>query len=132
MGVGARLAEERGRWAQEWHATDLDLESERLLDHLVPGEELRTAVPGLRVREPQRPDPVLIGVTDRRIVVVGPGMAAGGRDIGVADAVAIDPLDRCAPCTVRFRLAASSAVVDVELDPFALTQLREQVDVREG
>ena len=37
MGAGARLAEERGRWADHWHVVDLDQASERLLDSLDPG-----------------------------------------------------------------------------------------------
>ena len=78
MGAGARLAEERGRWADHWRIIDLDHESEHLLDSLDPGEELRAAVPGrLRMSGPRVVDPVLIGVTDRRVLVVGPSMPGG-------------------------------------------------------
>ena len=78
MGAGARFAEERGRWADHWRIVDLDQESEHLLDNLGPDEELRAAVPGrLRTTGPRGVDPVLIGVTDRRVLVVGPSMPGG-------------------------------------------------------
>ena len=78
MGAGARFAEERGRWADHWRIVDLDQESEHLLDNLDPDEELRAAVPGrLRTTGPRGVDPVLIGVTDRRVLVVGPSMPGG-------------------------------------------------------
>ena len=55
---------------------DLEQEGEHLLDLLSPAEELRTAVPGLRIAaDVERP--VLIGITDRRVLVVGRTSAAG-------------------------------------------------------
>jgi hypothetical protein len=70
MGAGARLAEERDRWEDHWRLVDLERESEHLLDVLSPAEELRTAVPGLRTAVDGE-SPVLIGITDRRVLVVG-------------------------------------------------------------
>jgi hypothetical protein len=78
MGAGARLAEERDRWADHWRIADLDHESEHLLENLDLGEELRAAVPArIRLAGPHAVDPVLIGVTDRRVLVVGPSMPGG-------------------------------------------------------
>jgi hypothetical protein len=70
MGAGARLAEERDRWEDHWRMVDLERESEHLLDLLFPAEELRTAVPGLRTAADGE-SPVLVGITDRRVLVVG-------------------------------------------------------------
>ena len=70
MGAGARLAEERDRWEDHWRMVDLERESEHLLDLLSPAEELRTAVPGLRTAADGE-SPVLVGITDRRVLVVG-------------------------------------------------------------
>lgn len=129
MGAGARLAEERGRWADHWRVIDLDRESEHLLDTLDPGEELRAAVPGLQEREPRGADPVLIGVTDRRVLVVGPGAAsAAGREVRVADATGV--MTRLiAGGTFTVLLAdMPGGVVELDLDPAALDRLREHVD----
>lgn len=93
MGSGARLAQERDGWAAEWRTADLDQEGEHLLGILESAEELRAAVPGVRVAlvdgatqrdegdgaggtarrliAARRHRPVLIAVTDRRILVVG-------------------------------------------------------------
>jgi hypothetical protein len=70
MGAGARLAEERDRWEDHWRVVDLEQEGELLLDILLPSEELRTAVPGLRMAADGE-SAVLIGITDQRVLVVG-------------------------------------------------------------
>ncbi len=75
MGAGARLAEERDRWSDDWQIADLEPEGEHLLDLLELAEELRAVVPGVRDGSLCRA-PVLIGVTDRRILVVGRWPAA--------------------------------------------------------
>lgn len=75
MGAGARLAEERDRWPVDWQVADLDQEGEHLLDLLAGAEELRAAVPALRIAcgsdGAAAPASVLIGVTNRRVLVVG-------------------------------------------------------------
>lgn len=85
MGSGAQLAQERDGWAADWREADLDQEGEHLLGLLDRAEELRAAVPAVRVSQTgdtahnggdgaggaARPSVVLIGVTDRRIIVVG-------------------------------------------------------------
>ncbi len=70
MGAGARLAEERDKWSDDWQITDLEPEGEHLIALLEIAEELRAVVPGVREGSSGRA-PVLIGVTDRRILVVG-------------------------------------------------------------
>lgn len=129
MGAGARLAEERGRWADHWHVVDLDQASERLLDSLDPGEELRTAVPGFREREPHGVDPVLIGITDRRVLVVGSGTAsANGDHVAVADATrAMSRVVAGRTFTVVLS-DLPGGEVELDLDPADLLRLRELVD----
>jgi hypothetical protein len=108
---------------------DLENASEHLLDSLDPDEELRAAVPGLRGRELHGADPVLIGVTDRRVLVVGPRTAsASDRSVEVADATRV--MTRLvAGGTFTVRLAdLPGGVVDLELDPVALARLRQHVD----
>jgi len=70
MGAGARLAEERDKWSDDWQIADLEPEGEHLIALLEMAEELRAVVPGVREGSSGRA-PVLIGVTDRRILVVG-------------------------------------------------------------
>jgi len=71
MGAGARLAAERDRWPEHWRVADLDGHEEVLLALLHPSEELRAAVPGLRSDDHDGRHEVLVGVTDRRVVLVG-------------------------------------------------------------
>ena len=70
MGAGARLAEERDKWSDDWQTADLEPEGEHLIALLEMAEELRAVVPGVREGSTGRAA-VLIGVTDRRILVVG-------------------------------------------------------------
>lgn len=85
MGAGARLAEERDRWGGHWLVVDLEMEGEHLLELLGPGEELRAAVPGFRDAWPHGEDPVLIGVTDRRVLVIGRRATPGGEQLAIED-----------------------------------------------
>lgn len=129
MGAGARLAEERGRWADHWRIVDLEQAGDRLLECLEPEEELRTAVPGFREREPHGADPVLIGVTDRRVLVVGPGEPSATLDhVGVAD------VTRAARRTFEGRTFTvvhddlPGGEVEIDLEPADLARLRELMD----
>lgn len=71
MGSGARLAAERDRWPEHWRVADLDREEDFLLDMLEPAEELRAVVPGMRTTPQDGEEQILIGVTNRRVVLVG-------------------------------------------------------------
>ena len=71
MGAGARFAAERDRWPEHWRVADLDLEEDFLLALLEPAEELRAVIPGMRTTPADGEEQVLVGVTDRRVVVVG-------------------------------------------------------------
>ncbi len=77
MGAGARMAAERDRWPEHWRVADLDVEEEGLLDLLLDAEELRAVVPGTRTTTDGDVQ-VLVGVTDRRVVVVGRGSRGAG------------------------------------------------------
>jgi hypothetical protein len=70
MGAGARFAAERDRWPEHWRVADLDVEADGLLALLQPSEELRTVVPAMRSTSSDGIEQVLIGVTDRRVVIV--------------------------------------------------------------
>ena len=96
MGAGARLAEERDRWPEQWRVADLEQEEEHLLDLLEPAEELRAAVPAVPPEE-RRP-PVLIGVTDRRLLLI----TRTGDGIDVIDATDCAPyVGRTGPIPFR-------------------------------
>ena len=58
------------KWTDDWQIADLEPEGEHLIALLELAEELRAVVPGVREGSSGRA-PVLIGVTDRRILVVG-------------------------------------------------------------
>ena len=88
MGAGARLAEERDRWEDHWRMVDLEQEAEHLLSILSPAEELRTAVPGLRTAADGE-SPVLIGVTDRRALVIGRWRADAGEGSGLRAGISV-------------------------------------------
>ncbi|MET0324691.1 MAG: hypothetical protein ABW219_05650, partial [Ilumatobacteraceae bacterium] len=65
---------------------DLEQEEEHLLDLLDPAEELLAVVPG-RTSHTEGPDQVLIGVTDRRVLVIGRRRAPDSTwTLAVADA----------------------------------------------
>jgi hypothetical protein len=71
MGAGARFAAERDRWPEHWRVADLDMEEDVLLAMLEPAEELRAVIPGMRTTPAAGDEQVLIGVTDRRVVLIG-------------------------------------------------------------
>lgn len=71
MGAGARFAAERDRWPEHWRVADLDREEDFLLALLGPAEELRAVIPGMRSTPAAGEEQVLIGVTDRRVVLIG-------------------------------------------------------------
>ena len=70
MGAGARFAAERDRWPEHWRVADLEMEEDGLLADLQPTEELRAVVPAMRSTSAHGEVQVLIGVTDRRVVLV--------------------------------------------------------------
>jgi hypothetical protein len=70
MGAGARLAAERDRWPEHWRFADLEREEDFLLAMLEPAEELRAVIPGTRSTPDDGDEQILIGVTDRRVVLV--------------------------------------------------------------
>lgn len=124
MGAGARLAEERDRWPDHWRVADLEQEEEHLLDLLAPAEELRAAVPGLKTTDADGDEQVLIGVTDRRVVVIGRHRTPDASwTVRVADAT------RCA-ATVERRgtVPFDGGRLEFDLDDDALTRLWAQVD----
>src|SRR5829696_7563991 len=85
MGAGARLAAERDRWPEHWRFADLDQEEDLLLKLLEPAEELRAVVPGMRSTPADGQEQVLIGVTDRRVVLVGRRSRSDAAAPGVTD-----------------------------------------------
>jgi hypothetical protein len=124
MGAGARLAEERDRWPDHWRVADLEQEEERLLDLLDPAEELLAAVPG-RTSQTEGQDQVLIGVTDRRVLVIGRRRAADSTwTLGVADATT------CAAKVDRTgdSLPYRGGRLELDLDEDALRRLWDKVD----
>jgi hypothetical protein len=94
MGAGARFAAERDRWPEHWRVADLDQEQDFLLELLQPAEELRAVIPGMRSTPADGEEQVLIGVTDRRVVLIGRGErseAAPVRLLDVTECVASAP-----------------------------------------
>jgi hypothetical protein len=71
MGAGARFAAERDRWPEHWRVADLDREEDLLLELLEPGEELRAVIPAMRCTPALGEEQALVGVTDRRVVLIG-------------------------------------------------------------
>ena len=148
MGAGARLAEERDKWSDDWQVADLEQEGEHLVGLLETAEELRTVVPGVREGSWCRA-PVLIGVTDRRILVVGRWPAADADQGSYDDSRHEVPMDAVpvdeGPMYVTTALTASLEEArdgrgtrlglpgaEFRLDPVALDRLREHVDGRQG
>ena len=123
MGAGARLAEERDRWPDHWRVADLEQEEERLLDLLDPAEELLAVVPG-RTSQTDGQDQVLIGVTDRRVLVIGRRRAADSTwMLGVADAtMCAAKADRSGSVPYR------GGRLELDLDEDAIRRLWEKVD----
>jgi len=124
MGAGARLAEERDRWPDHWRVADLEQEEEHLLDLLDPAEELLAAVPGHRMSDTDGQDQVLIGVTDRRVLVIGRRRAADSTwTLGAADATT------CAATINRDgAMPFRGGRLELDLDEDALRRLWDTVD----
>jgi hypothetical protein len=124
------LAEERDRWEDHWRLVDLEQEGEHLLDLLSPAEELRTAVPGLRIAaDVERP--VLIGITDRRVLVVGRTSAAGpGGGSGLRATFHVDDVTARSPGFARGAVmpAADGGTITLDLDEQALDRLWSAMD----
>lgn len=85
MGAGARFKAERDRWPEHWRVADLDGQEDVLLAQLQPSEELRAVVPGLRANPCDGHHEVLVGVTDRRVVLVGRDPKSAGEPFQVYD-----------------------------------------------
>ena len=130
MGAGARLAEERDRWEDHWLMVDLDREGEHLLDLLSPTEELRAVVPGLR-SAPDGEGPVLVGITDRRALVIGRRPSTGTGDgsgpshgFGVHDVTTrVAEFVRGTPMVV-----ADGDTIELDLGELALDRLCISID----
>ena len=123
MGAGARLAEERDRWPDHWRVADLEQEEEHLLDLLAPTEELRAAVPGRRTSDIDGDEQVLIGVTDRRVIVIGRRTADTSADVTVADATS------CASKIERASLMRfPGGQLELDVDQEAMARLWASVD----
>jgi hypothetical protein len=124
MGAGARLADERDRWEDHWRLVDLEQEGEHLLDILFPAEELRTAVPGLLIATDGE-SPVLIGITDQRVLVVGRGWEAEpGGGSGLRTGISVDDLtDHVKTSTPAASLQVAGGTIELDLDDDALDRL---------
>jgi hypothetical protein len=133
MGAGARLAEERDRWSDDWQIADLEQEGEHLLGLLERAEELRAAVPGVREGSSCRA-PVLIGVTDRRILVVGRWPTADDESTMLEGSMHVTTALTASLEEARdgrgTRLGLPGA--EFTLDPVALDRLWEHMAGRQG
>jgi hypothetical protein len=123
------LAEERDRWEDHWRLVDLEREGEHLLDNLSPREELRTAVPGLRTAADGE-SPVLIGITDRRVLVVGRQRADAGERLGAQPGVSVVDVT---PHVAGLGRASSIEMADgdtiaFDLDDHTMDRLWESMD----
>ncbi|MET0147307.1 MAG: hypothetical protein ABW328_21365 [Ilumatobacteraceae bacterium] len=123
MGAGARLAEERDRWPDHWRVADLEQEEEQLLDLLDPSEELRAAVPGRRTSMIDGDEQVLIGVTDRRVLIIGRRTADANSAVRVADATS------CASTIERAALMqVPGGHLELDIDQEGMSRLWARVD----
>jgi hypothetical protein len=108
---------------------DLEREGEQLLDTLSPAEELRTAVPGLRTAADGE-SPVLIGITDRRVLVVSRQRADAGACLGAQLGVCVMDVT---PHVAGLGRAASIEMADgdtiaFDLDDHTMDRLWESMD----
>lgn len=132
MGAGARLAEERDRWPDEWQVTDLEQEAEHLLELLDRTEELRAAVPGYRisganrVRTVRTSAPVLVGITDRRVLVVGRWpVADADRRPSIEEDHAMSSVTVLVRADGRLELPGDA---ELDLEPCLVSHLRTHVE----
>jgi hypothetical protein len=108
---------------------DLEREGEHLLDILSPCEELRTAVPGLRTAADGE-SPVLIGITDRRVLVVGRQRTDAGERLGVQlgiGVVDVTPHVAGLGRTASIEMADGDTIA-FDLDDHTMDRLWESVD----
>ena len=124
MGAGARLAAERDRWPDHWRVADLDMEEEGLLDLLAPSEELRAVVPGMRSTPTYGENQVLVGVTDRRVIVIGRRGRDSSAQLRVVD------VTQCVGTSPRGqqRVPHDEAHLDFDLDDEALARIWARID----
>ena len=139
MGAGARLAEERDKWSDDWQIADLEQEGEHLLALLELAEELRAVVPGVRdglVGPCARADRCHRSQDPRGGPVAGRGRRPPLRD---------DPRSEVRPDDVTTAIIASLEEArdgrgtrlglpgaEFGLDPVALDRLWEHVDGSAG
>lgn len=124
MGAGARFAAERDRWPEHWRVADLEEHEDSLLALLQPSEELRAVVPGLRGVHRDCRHEVLVGVTDRRVVLVGPDPSAGAERFPVVD---ITQCTSTLPRGQRF-LAHVDGDFDFDLDDDSVARVWATID----
>jgi hypothetical protein len=103
---------------------DLELEGEQLLDVLLPFEELRTAVPGLRTAA-EGASAVLIGITDQRVLVVGRWWdAEPGGGSGLRTEMSVDDVTRYVDMSMRMTsFEVAGGTIKLDLDDDALDRL---------
>jgi hypothetical protein len=123
MGAGARFAAERDRWPEHWRVADLDVEADGLLALLHPSEELRAVVPAMRSTPSDGVEQVLIGVTDRRVVIIA-RHRTGTESLRVID------VTHCAPMAPRDgRLVPhDDGHVQFDLDEDSIARMWAHVD----
>jgi hypothetical protein len=127
MGAGALFAAERDRWPEHWQVADLEREEDFLLAILEPLEELRTVIPAMRTSPADGEDQVLVGVTDRRVVVIGrPGRseASSTRVVDVID------VTHCATGSPRDQLLVPhrDGHLEFDIDVDAIARMWAHID----
>ena len=124
MGAGARFAAERDRWPEHWQLADFDREEDFLLELLEPAEELRAVIPAMRSTPDGGEEQVLIGVTDRRVVLVERRHRSEGEPLRVIDVTA------CASSAPRGQRLVPhiDGPLEFDVDEDAITRLWRQID----
>jgi hypothetical protein len=124
MGAGARLAAERDRWPDHWRVADFEMEEEGLLALLAPSEELRAVVPGMRSTPAYGENQVLVGVTDRRVIVIGRRGSDSAAQLRVVD------VTQCVGTSPRGqqRVPHDEGHLDFDLDDEALARIWARID----
>ena len=125
MGAGALFAAERDRWPEHWQVADLDREEDHLLAILEPEEELRAVIPAMRTSIADGDEQVLIGVTDRRVVLVGRGSRSETTPMRVID------VTRCATVAPRDQQVVQhdDGHLELDIDVEAIARMWAQIDV---
>jgi hypothetical protein len=122
MGAGARFAEERDRWPDHWRVADLELEEDELLALLRPNEELRAVVPCMRTSE-TGDQQVLVGITDRRVVLIT-------RHGGAHSLLRVLDVTECAATATRGErlVAHDDGHLAFDVDDDSITRMWAQID----